>query len=799
MTGAVLSALASHWQRNRLQLLTLVVGLALATALWSGVQAINAEARASYDAAAATLAEGRFDQLIPRQGDSIAQELFVRLRRAGWLVSPVVEGRLRVSNTDLRLVGVDPLSAPPGSAASAALPRTNLQDLLRADTLVAGPATAALLEANLPNPVLVARAVAPGTVLADIGIAQKLLDRDGRLSRMIVLPDQPLQQRPMAEVAPSIVLQRAEGATNVGRLTDSFHLNLTAFGFLSFAVGIFIVHGAIGLAFEQRRGMVRTLRALGVPLRRLVVLMVAELVVLVTLAGALGIALGYLIASILLPDVAATIRGLYGADVAGTLQIRPAWWLSGMAMAIGGALLAAASAIWRLARMPVLASAGGRAWALASARTRKLQAAAAVLLLVAAAVLALSGGGLAAAFALLACLLLGAALALPPCLAAILRLGEAKAVSAMAQWFWADTRQQLPGLGLALMALLLGMAANVGVSTMVSSFRLTFVGFLDQRLSAELYVDAGGVADRPGLERFLEARADAVLPIMSVDARLAGLPGEIFGARIGDTYRENWRFLDAIPAVWDEVEAGKAVIINEQLSRRAALRVGDRLALGSGLSLPVAGVVGDYGNPIGQAIIGEALFQRTFPGVVPSRYGVRTGDRQGLRRALIEQFDFPPARIVDQEALKAFSRTVFERTFSVTGALNVLTLTVAAFAILMSLLTLAAMRLPQMAPVWAMGTTQRRLALLEVLRIVLLAAITAAMALPLGLILAWVLLAIVNVKAFGWRLPMYLFPAEYIRLLLFALGAALLAGLWPAWRLARMQPAALLRIFANER
>ena len=70
MTGAVLSALASHWQRNRLQLLTLVVGLALATALWSGVQAINAEARASYDAAAATLAEGRLDQLIPRQGDS---------------------------------------------------------------------------------------------------------------------------------------------------------------------------------------------------------------------------------------------------------------------------------------------------------------------------------------------------------------------------------------------------------------------------------------------------------------------------------------------------------------------------------------------------------------------------------------------------------------------------------------------------------------------------------------------------------------------------------------------------------
>jgi len=286
---------------------------------------------------------------------------------------------------------------------------------------------------------------------------------------------------------------------------------------------------------------------------------------------------------------------------------------------------------------------------------------------------------------------------------------------------------------------------------------------------------------------------------MSVDATLAGMPAEIFGARVGSTYRENWCFLDAIPAVWDEVEAGRAVVINEQLSRRAALHVGDTLALGPGLSLPVAGFVGDYGNPIGQAIVGEALFRQAFPGILPSRYGVRTGDPQGLRRALMEAFELTPARIIDQAALKAFSLSVFERTFSVTGALNVLTLAVAAFAILMSLLTLAAMRLPQMAPVWAMGTTQRRLAGLEILRTVLLATITAVLALPLGLALAWVLLAIVNVEAFGWRLPMYLFPTEYARLMLFALAAALLAALWPAWRLSRMEPAALLRIFANER
>ncbi|WP_287188428.1 ABC transporter permease, partial [Mesorhizobium sp.] len=236
----------------------------------------------------------RFHQLMPREGDSMPQALFVALRRAGWLVSPVVEGRLRVGGTAVRLVGVDPLTAPPSSAASEALARTDLNRFLRAETLVAGPEMAALLEANMPNPVLVDQAVAPGSVLADIGVVQKLLGRAGRISRLIVLPEQPLRQQPLADIAPDLVLQRADGATDVGRLTDGFHLNLTAFGFLSFAVGIFIVHGAIGLAFEQRRGVIRTLRALGVPLRRLVVLMIAELVVLATLAGALGIALGYL-------------------------------------------------------------------------------------------------------------------------------------------------------------------------------------------------------------------------------------------------------------------------------------------------------------------------------------------------------------------------------------------------------------------------------------------------------------------------------------------------------------------------
>src|SRR5690606_3048335 len=255
----------------------------------------NAEARASYDAAAATLGEGRFGQLLPRSGETMSQDVFVALRRAGWLVSPVVEGRLRVGGTSLRVVGIDPLTSPRASGAGATLAGIDLTRIVRADTLVADVGTARLLEANLPNPVVADATMAPDTVLADIGVAQSLLDRAGRVSRLVLAPEQPLRQRPLAEIAPDLVLQQPGDGSDVGRLTDSFHLNLTAFGFLAFAVGIFIVHGAIGLAFEQRRGMVRTLRALGVPLRRLIAMMVLELLVLATVAGAAGIVLGYLV------------------------------------------------------------------------------------------------------------------------------------------------------------------------------------------------------------------------------------------------------------------------------------------------------------------------------------------------------------------------------------------------------------------------------------------------------------------------------------------------------------------------
>ena len=787
MIAWCLKALLSHWWRNPVQLFAYLAGLALATALWSGVQAINSEARASYDAAAKTLGEGQYDLLIPKQGNRIPQDVYVLLRKSGWLVSPVIEARIN----DVRLLGIDVVTSATG------LPNlANGQSAITYDTLFANEETA--LKVSMLANVTVDKSIAPGIAIGDIGLVQRILKRDD-LTRLILLPNQPIKQPSLGMVAPNLRIQSAHAVANVTELTGSFHLNLTAFGLLSFVVGLFIVNSTIGLAFEQRRGMIRTVRSLGVPMRTLIALITFEMMTLAVIGAGLGIILGYFIAAFLLPDVAATLRGLYGAQISGTLELRASWWVSGMVLALIGTAVALSSRIWQIVQMPLLASAKPRAWVVATASRFRLQLIIAITLLFSTVPLAMTLEGLLAGFILLGCLLIGAALALPPLLGGLLTLVQKYTVAPVWEWFWADTRQQLPGLSLALIALLLAVSANIGVSTMVSSFRQTFIAFLDQRLAPELFVEVDTAEQSAALEMFLMNRQIEVLPLLSTQVVIADLPADLYGIRVGQTYRNNWNFLDNTLNAWDVIERGKAVVVNEQFARRADLWVGSLVQVSRDLILPIAGVVGDYGNPKGQIIITERIFKDLYPNLYASNFGVRTKDAAQLRSQIVNTLGIKNNAIINQVGIKALSLEVFERTFVVTSALNVLTLGVAGFAILMSLLTLADLRVPQLAPVWALGLTRRRLAWLELLRAVLLAGIVFVCAIPMGLALAWILLTIINVEAFGWQLPMYLFPLKYVELGGYALIAAFLAAMWPAVRLMRTPPSTLLRVFASER
>jgi len=814
----ILAVLLSHWRRHPMQLATLLIGLISATALWSGVQALNQQARVSYDRAAATFGGARTVMLVGRDGASFPQQFFVDLRRAGWQVSPVIEGRLQIAGRSFRLLGIEPITIPVEVGNAPAIGRAGLRSFLTppGETLVAPEV---LSDLNLPEgatplssdgvalpPLRVQPQLVPGVLVVDIGLAQKLLKMPGQISRLLVGKPQGGRAALESVVGEKLRLVQPDAESDLERLTDSFHLNLTAFGLLSFVVGLFIVNSAIGLAFEQRLPMLRTLRACGVSARLLNTVLVMELVSIALVAGLIGLVCGYLIAAALLPDVAASLRGLYGAQIPGELTLKAEWWIAGVIISIVGALVAAATSLAKAIRLPVLAAAQPHAWQQAQHRWLILQSTLALAVLAAAGFFLWYGDSLVSGFAVLAALLLGAALILPAILERVLSLGQRRAKRALVGWFWADSRQQLSGLSLALMALLLALAVNVGVGTMVETFSRTFISWLDGRLAADIYLTAANDAHAAEIKAWLRQRpeVEAVLQGGRAETQIGGAPIEIFGLPDHATYRDHWPLLESAANVWARLRPGDAGFISEQLSRRLKLGIGDRIevpAPGGSWTLEIVGIYADYGNPKGQIAVNIAALIRRFPQIPLTRLALRVtpGEVPALISSLQQKFGLDGRSLVDQATLKAESTRIFNRTFAVTAALNAFTLGVAGVALLTSLLTLANSRLPQLAPLWAIGITRRKLAAIELLKTLSVALITTLLALPLGLLVAWCLIAVVNVKAFGWRLPFHVFPLQLLQLLAVAMAASLLAALLPVIRLARMQPARLIKIFADER
>ena len=813
-----LAVLLSHWRRHPMQLATLLIGLISATALWSGVQALNQQARTSYDRAAATFGGTRNAMLVARNSATFPQQLFVDLRRAGWPVSPALEGRIQIDGRSFRLLGIEPVTLPTEVGNAPAVGKADLRSFMTppGEMLVARETLSdlKLTEGTRPQahggamlpPLRVQPELAPGVLIVDIGIAQDLLKMPGQLSRLLIGKTTGKRASLESIAGDRLRLIEPSAETDLERLTDSFHLNLTAFGLLSFFVGLFIVNSAIGLAFEQRLPILRTLRACGVSARMLNAVLVVELVSLAMVAGLIGLVCGYFIAAALLPDVAASLRGLYGAQIPGQLTLKPQWWIAGIAISILGALAAAAASLTKALRIPLLATAQPYAWQQAQRRWLTYQSALALAAFAAAGGFLWFGDSLISGFAVLAALMLGAALILPMFLELVLSLGQRHARQPLSVWFWADSRQQLSGLSLALMALLLALAVNVGVSTMVESFSRTFLVWLDGRLAADVYVSAANDVQATEIKAWLRERpeVEAILPGGRADTQLGGAPIEVLGLPDHATYRDNWPLLQSADNPWNKLRPGDTALVSEQLARRLKLSVGDQIdvpASGGGWPLRVVGIYADYGNPKGQIAVNFAALTRRFPEVPLTRMGLRVAPPKipAMISALQEKFGLDDRSVADQATMKAESTRIFNRTFAVTAALNAFTLGVAGVALLTSLLTLANSRLPQLAPLWAIGITRRRLAGIELLKTMSVALITTMLALPLGLLVAWCLLAIVNVKAFGWRLPFHVFPLQLLWLTGVAMAAALAASALPVIRLARMQPAGLIRIFANER
>lgn len=825
-----LATLLSHYRRHPSQLLMLLLGLWVAGALWSGVQAINASATNNYARAEALLNTG-VDRLARSDGQPLTQSDFIQLRRAGVLVSPFLEGQLTTQEgQQLTILGIDPLTLANNSPL-AATPDNNkstgtLQDFITPpwQTRIAPDTRRQLghspaLENNQALPQLIEVAeLPPNTLVMDIAIAAQLLDSGETLSALLS-PANSLTAAPLG-----FTLQRADTRASPGQLTQSFHLNLSAMALLALLVGLFIVQAALGLALEQRLGLLRTLRALGVTSQMLVLLLVLELLLLGLVGAIAGLISGLWLAKTLLPDVASTLHSLYGANVSDQLSLPWHYWLGGIGVTLSGLFIAGSGVLWRASRLSVLALGQAQSWRAGFSRQLSLQTRLGALAAIIALALGLtatvghSGLGvnlpLLAGFGLVAALLLTAALWLAPFLAWVLsfllnRLPQLSTRFPLTQWALADLQLQLPRLSLAMVALLIALAANLGVSSMVGGFRLTFLDWLDQRLLADIYItpppakfaeiDDWLAQQKTVRERLLSIEAESQLLTHhreQSEPQPLNLPLAIKGITPTPTLMTHWPLLSSLESAWQSLTHGE-VFINEQLARGQGFSLNDQLSLTTPngiISVTVVGIYPDYGNPKGELIMSSEHVQQRFK-VAPHALGVILAPDQNvdvLRQQLLDNFNLAPSSLRDQTQVKATATAIFERTFAITRALNGLTLGVAALALFTSLLAQAPQRRRRLAPLWAMGVPLPKLLAIQLIQLAGSALLTALLAIPLGVAITACLVWIINVAAFGWRLPLHVFPAEISFTLLTAILVALLAAGLPMLKLWHTPPRALL-------
>ena len=144
-------------------------------------------------------------------------------------------------------------------------------------------------------------------------------------------------------------------------------------------------------------------------------------------------------------------------------------------------------------------------------------------------------------------------------------------------------------------------------------------------------------------------------------------------------------------------------------------------------------------------------------------------------------------------AARAEALEVFDRTFAITIALQMLAMLVAFVGILSTLMSLQLERTREIGVLRSTGMTQQQLWRLSLYETSLIGGSAGVLAIPTGLALAAVLIYIINLRSFGWSLEMRVTVEDFAQAVGVALGAALLAGLYPAWRMGRMPPAEALR------
>ncbi len=829
-----------HPGQLALTVLGVALGVAVVVAIDLAIQSSRAGFRASTEAVA-----GRTTHSIVGSADDLPDSLFTALRIELGIrnAAPVVEGYVRSDafpGQALRLLGVDPFSERPfrsylgvsGPEIDIGLfviqPNTLLLPSAMADSLEVGDELSIVvggrrLTASVGGVISPGDGVGSGLdglLLSDISTAQDMLEMPGRLSRIdLILPEgsegDALQQAIQAVLPPGARIELAGvRADQMAGMLRAFDLNLTALSLLALVFGMFLIYNAMTFSVVQRRELLGSLRTLGVTRGEIVRMVTGEALITAVAGTVLGLVGGIFLGRGLVRLVTQTINDLYFVLSVESVALPPAVLIKGALLGLIATLLATLPAVLEAVNSQPRAS---TTRSVVEDRARVLVPRAAalgiVLILLGGAAFLVPSRSLTLSFVGLSGTLLGMALLTPLAtvgVIALLRPLLGATIGILGVMAARGVVQSLSRTAPAIASLVVAVSVTVGLGVMISSFRSSVSRWLDYTLQADVYVSP------PSL---VASRADGVLPADLVErllntaevsgantyrgATLTGPTGPInlMAVELDPRGESSLSFLEGDRrAAFEKFRAGTGAFVSEPWAWRNEMGVGDTLRLpatGGVVALSIEAIYTDYGSDQGVVMIGRTAWDRGWSDDRITSLGLFLHDGVDAEAAVdrLRTLVGPDqvAVIRSNRTLRAGSLEVFDRTFAITAVLRALAFVVAFIGVLSALMALQMERARELAVLRANGLTPRQVWGLVTAQTGLLGTVAGLLAVPAGIVLAVIMIFVVNRRSFGWTLQMELGAGVLVQTVVLAVVGALLAGLYPAWKMSRTSPALALR------
>ena len=856
LTPALLNASRRYLWRHPWQTWLSIAGIALGVAVVIAVDLANESAQRGFRLSVQQVTGPATHQVISASG-GIPEALYAQLRLEQGLTqaTPVIDAPVRIGERSLTLLGLDLLAAAsmrPDLRASLRQARrqsesqpttgrqersaTGLMGLLR---LLRDPASLALSRGDAERlglqpgdtfkldlgatsvpmrlaMILPEQAGLSGLAITDIATAQEVLDRLGEIERIDLILSDSEAERLAAALPDGIRLEASAQRSNaLAQMTRAFHTNLTAMSLLAMLVGAFIVYNTMTFAVLQRRPLLGTLRMLGTTRGQLFELVLVETLILALIGALLGVLLGIAVGAGLVQLVTRTINDIYFQLSVRSLHLAPLSLLKGIGLGLGVTLLAALGPALEAARsQPRDVIRRTRVEGQARRLLPWLAAGGILLILAGLGIIGLSARSMGIGFLALFLVIVGTALLMPLAVYGFATL----TTPVFGRLFGTQGRLAARGItasitrsGLAVAALAVAVAATMGVSIMIGSFRTSVSDWLANTLTSDIYISAESSSGASRGGDLPPALADQLLALPEVEAlsqgrskRIETPDGPVLTLALESSTGQprGFHFIGATAKnLWPRWHAGELILISQPLAYRRQLDIGDSLALfttSGWQTFEIGAIFQDYGSDSGTLILPRALYAERWDDPAVSSFGLvlrEEADAEAVSQAverILAQLDIATS-VQTNRAIRELSLDIFDQTFTITKVLRLLAIGVAFVGILSALMALELERARDYAVLRATGMTRGQLRALILIQTSAMGLAAGLLAIPLGLAMGDLLISVINLRSFGWTMPMRVQPQTLLSGILLAWIAALLAGLYPAARAAKAMPARALR------